>query len=227
MVRGRYDGPVDPRWIDDGKPFDWERVFGRRAPRVVDIGCGTGEFLIASARSRPTFDHLGIDEVPAIIDKAVKASVGLANVRFVKADAVTWLFERLDGLDEIHILHPQPYDEGREALVSARFLEHAWAALKPEGILVLQTDSRPYWNYLVKAVAPWFEAGEETEAWPTKRAMVARTKKLRIRRIVARRREAARMPVVTTGFTPERMTRAKKRSERTRERGTTEERKRT
>jgi tRNA (guanine-N7-)-methyltransferase len=199
---------------DDGTLFDWEHVFGRRAPRVVDIGCGTGEFLIESSRSRPTHDHLGIDEVPAIIDKAVKASVGLANVRFVKADAVTWLFERLGGLDEIHVLHPQPYDEGREALVSARFLERAWAALKPEGILVLQTDSRPYWNYLVKAVAPWFEAGEEAEVWPTKRAMVAHAKKLRIRRMVARRKERPMERSTVPAFRPTRRTRLRTRNER-------------
>lgn len=230
---------MSTRWID---PFaasplrsgqagrlDWARVFGRSAPRIVDIGCGTGEFLIASAASRPTHDHLGIDEVPAIIDKAVKAADarGLANVRFVCADAVTWLFERLASsgverlgeLDEIHVLHPQPYDEGREALVSARFLECAWAALKPEGILVLQTDSKPYWNYLLKAVKPWFDAeAEDVEAEPrTHREAVARKKKLKVWRMVARPRVRALEVAAVPVFRPTRKTRKSARNERTRD----------
>jgi len=32
---------------DDGRPFDWDRVFGRSAPRVVDLGCGTGDLAFA------------------------------------------------------------------------------------------------------------------------------------------------------------------------------------
>src|SRR5207302_1088127 len=32
----------------EGK-LDWEKIFGRKAPLVVDIGCGNGRFLIGSA----------------------------------------------------------------------------------------------------------------------------------------------------------------------------------
>ena len=34
------------------------------AKRVLDLGCGNGRFLVASALRRPTMDHLGIDLVP-------------------------------------------------------------------------------------------------------------------------------------------------------------------
>ena len=43
-----------------GARFDWKAVFLREAPHVVDLGCGNGRFLVASAVARPHVDHLGI-----------------------------------------------------------------------------------------------------------------------------------------------------------------------
>jgi tRNA (guanine-N7-)-methyltransferase len=200
-----FPGRVLPRgrWTktglrDDGRPFDWERVFGRAAPRVVDLGCGNGRYLIASALARPAHDHLGIDLVQRVIDYAAhRASArGLANVRFVVADASRWLFERLDGLDEIHVYHPQPYYEEAEVgrrMLTPEFLERAWRALKPAGILVLQTDNRAYWRYLRGAAAKHFEPEAVPGPWPdaprgrTRREILARRKGLAVWRMVARR----------------------------------------
>ncbi|HVR87194.1 MAG TPA: methyltransferase domain-containing protein, partial [Planctomycetota bacterium] len=74
---------------DLGQPFDWDAVFGRRAPRVVDLGCGNGRYLIGSAVERPLADHLGVDLVQVAIDHAAHRANqrGLRNVRFVTGDA--------------------------------------------------------------------------------------------------------------------------------------------
>src|SRR5437870_549899 len=98
---------------DDGKPFDWSKVFGRSAPRVLDLGCGSGRYLIGSALTRPDHDHLGIEVVDRLVREATRRADrrGLPNVRFVTGDATSWLFDRLnaDSVDEIHLYHPQPY----------------------------------------------------------------------------------------------------------------------
>src|ERR1043166_2835963 len=114
-----FPGHVLPegRWTKtayrgDENPFDWDRVFGRRAPRVADLGGGTGRYLIGSAAARPDRDHLGIDVVDRLVAQASRRADqrGLANIRFAAGDAVAWLFERLavDSVDEIHLYHPQP-----------------------------------------------------------------------------------------------------------------------
>lgn len=204
-----FPGRVLPglRWTktgrrDDGLPFDWDRVFGRAAPRVVDLGCGNGRYLLGSAVSRPTHDHLGIDTVQVAIDHASRRSNrrGLKNVRYVTADASLWLRERLlpASLDEIHVYHPQPYYE--EADVSRRmltpeFLELAWHVLRPGGLLVLQTDNPAYWSWLLEAVAKHFEPRVLPGPWPdaprgrTRREIVARRKGLAVWRLEARRRK--------------------------------------
>jgi tRNA (guanine-N7-)-methyltransferase len=183
-----------------GGPFDWEAVFGRTAARVVDLGCGNGRYLIGSALARPRFDHLGIDLVQRSVDFAAHRANkrGLENVRFVVGDAVPWLFERLaaDSVDEIHVYHPQPYYEEAEIpkrMLTPGFLERAWITLRAGGLLVLQTDNRAYWKYLLRAASHHFDPRSVDGPWPdaprgrTRREIVARNKGLAVWRMEARR----------------------------------------
>jgi len=190
---------------DDGRPFDWERVFGRSAPHVVDLGCGNGRALIGSALARPTHDHLGIDLVQVAIDHAARRANrrGLINVRFLTADANRWLHERFAeaSLDEIHVYHPQPYYEEAEIsrrMLTPEFFDRAWKVLRPGGLLVLQTDNKAYWTYLLGAVGKHFEPHLVPGPWSdaprgrTRREIMARQKGLMVWRMMARRRAVPR-----------------------------------
>ncbi|HVE42115.1 MAG TPA: methyltransferase domain-containing protein [Planctomycetota bacterium] len=183
-------------------PFDWERVFGRVAPRVIDVGCGSGRFVIEAAAANPARDYLGIESVASLVEQALRDAIrrGLPNARFVAADAAGWLAaEAAPGsIDEIHVYHPQPYyDPGQVPLelLSPEFFERARTLLRPDGLLVLQTDNRRYGKHLLEAVAICFEAEVQDGPWPdaplgrTQREIVARRKGLPILRILARRRE--------------------------------------
>ncbi|HVN41928.1 MAG TPA: tRNA (guanosine(46)-N7)-methyltransferase TrmB, partial [Steroidobacteraceae bacterium] len=44
----------------DGVP-DWSLVFGREAPRTLEIGFGNGESLVALAGAHPERDYLGVE----------------------------------------------------------------------------------------------------------------------------------------------------------------------
>lgn len=190
---------------DPGTPFDWTGVFGRSGPHVVDLGCGNGRYLIGSSLARPDRDHLGIDLVQVAIDHAAHRANqrGLRNVRFATGDANLWLFERLteDSVDEIHVYHPQPYYEAREVskrLLTPEFLDRAWRVLRVQGLLVLQTDNKAYWQYLLNAVLRYFDPEPVAGAWPdaprgrTRREIIARRKGLAVWRMVARRRAVGR-----------------------------------
>src|SRR6266545_8374870 len=69
--------------------LNWEQVFGRKAPVVLDLGCGNGRYVISSAVWRPDHDHFGIDALPVVIRYATRRGNqrGLANVRFTVGDA--------------------------------------------------------------------------------------------------------------------------------------------
>jgi tRNA (guanine-N7-)-methyltransferase len=176
--------------------FSWP--FARTAPRVVDVGCGDGDFLLASALARPERDHVGIDLLRPVIERASREAErrGLSNLRFLAGDAVAWLREAA-AIDEIHVYHPQPYVDPAEVglgMLSPAFFESAWRALKPGGRLFLQTDERRYGKYLLEASRKHFDARALDVPWPdaprTRREKTAAAKRLRILRVEATRRDA-------------------------------------
>jgi tRNA (guanine-N7-)-methyltransferase len=217
-------------WHDVGRPFEWSRVFGRIAPRVLDMGCGDGRYLIGSAVTRPDSDHLGIELLRPLIDRALQRADrrGLTNLRFVTGDAVAWLFERLEpsSVDEIHVYHPQPYydpAEVRLGMLTAEFFERVWKVLRREGLLVLQTDDKAYGRHLIEAARKHFDPEVFPGPWPdapsgrTRREIVSRRKKRSILRVVARRREEPLpISVPLPYFDPTRPGLRKRRSKRTR-----------
>src|SRR5262245_26775450 len=115
-----------PQWtqtaikkLPEEGPLDWGGVFGRRAPLVLDLGCGNGRFLIGSAVWRPDADHVGIDVLPLVIRYATRRGNqrGLTNLRFAVCDAETFLsrFVSDHSVAEVHCYHPQPYYDPAQA----------------------------------------------------------------------------------------------------------------
>ncbi len=116
----------EPEWartavkrLPEQGPLDWPAVFGRSAPVVLELGCGNGRFTLASAIERPGFDHFAIDILPVVIRYATRRANqrGLHHVRFAVKDAQTFLARYVAPatIAEIHVYHPQPYHDPRQA----------------------------------------------------------------------------------------------------------------
>lgn len=187
----RTDGRVK---LEFGRPLDWAALFGRGdARRVVDLGCGNGRYLLAAALARADTDHLGVDLVPEAIQHAARRAGerGLANLKFAWGDALRVLLEQVEpgSVDEVHVYHPQPYYEAgqeRRRMLHPRFFGRVCEVLRPDGLLVLQTDNPAYWRY-VQSVAPRFFRWQALEGtWPdapagrTRREIKARQRGLTI-----------------------------------------------
>jgi tRNA (guanine-N7-)-methyltransferase len=154
-------------------PLDLEALFGRRAPLIVDVGCGNGRFLLGSAVWRPDLDHLGIDVKPVVIRYATRRGNqrGLTNLRFAVIGAERLLGEFLPAgcAAEIHCYHPQPYYDIREVprrLITPRFLATVHRTLVPGGVFFIQTDNPGYWRYIREIVPCFFDFHERIGRWP-------------------------------------------------------------
>lgn len=182
-------------------PLDWVALFGRDAPRVVDLGCGNGRFLLQSAVWRPTHDHVGLDLLPLVIRYATRRANqrGLRNVRWTVIDALSFLQRHAvaASLDEVHCYHPQPYHDPAERhrrVFTAEFLEAVRSTLKPGGAFFLQTDNADYWRDMRPAVEEFFDLEVRDSPWAdapqgrTRRELMARRQGLAIYRGVARHR---------------------------------------
>lgn len=179
-------------------PIDWSTYFGRKAPLILDIGCGNGRFILTSAIAKPEADHLGIDILPVVIRYATRRGNqrGLHNTRFVVCGGFTFLDRYMAdaSLDEIHIYHPQPYHSPHQIhlrMLTPDFLALVHRKLQHEGKMYLQTDNAAYWEYIRNTVPKVFEWSERTEPWEqdplgrTRREIVARSEGLTIYRGIA------------------------------------------
>src|SRR5439155_16563857 len=169
----------------------WPTLFGRDAPVVLDVGCGNGRFLLASALARPDHDHLGVDALPVVIRYARRRvnQRGLTNLKFAVGGGRELLAEHVapGSVAEIHCYHPQPYYDPalvHRRLVTPAFLALVHRALVPGGLFVVQTDNPGYWKYIREVVPVFFSFRELPGMWPdapkgrTRREIIATQKRL-------------------------------------------------
>jgi tRNA (guanine-N7-)-methyltransferase len=133
------------------RPLDLDALFGRTAPRVVEIGFGNGENLAMLAATHPERDYLGIEVHRAGVGRLMLAAhtAQSKNLRIICHDAVEVLEHQLppESLDEMLILFPDPWHKKRHhkrRLIQPPFVELAASRLKSGGVLRLATDWEPY-----------------------------------------------------------------------------------
>ena len=78
-------------------PLDLEGIFGRRAPRCLEIGFGVGEVIGSLAEHNPHIDYLGVEvHRPGVGRLLLRAEqAGLSNLRVICHDAVEVLKDKL------------------------------------------------------------------------------------------------------------------------------------
>jgi tRNA (guanine-N7-)-methyltransferase len=146
-------------------PVDLDAVFGRRGPRILEIGFGNGDTLIELASASPGSDFIGAEVHPPGIGHCLLAveSRGLTNVRVVAHDAVELLEHMIPpaALDEVLLYFPDPWPKKRHhkrRIVQPAFVALVASRLKPGGRFRLATDWEPYaaWMLEMLSASPEF-----------------------------------------------------------------------
>jgi len=141
----RYLLPCAPQ------PLDLDATFGRRAPRVLEIGFGMGDATAQVAAAMPGTDFIGIEVhapgVGALLKRIGEA--GLTNMRIVQHDAVPVLEQMIPpgSLAGVHIWFPDPWHKKKHhkrRLVQPAFVARLMTRLAPGGYLHCATDWQPY-----------------------------------------------------------------------------------
>jgi tRNA (guanine-N7-)-methyltransferase len=133
------------------RPLDTGTLFGREAPRTLEIGFGNGENLVALAVAQPQRDFLGIEVHRPGVGRLLLAleARAVANVRVICHDAVEVLGQQISeqSLDEILILFPDPWPKKRHhkrRLIQPPFAQLLESRLVQGGVLRVATDWQPY-----------------------------------------------------------------------------------
>ena len=133
------------------QPIDFDRVFGRVAPRVLEIGCGMGETTARIARAMPDVDFVGVEVHAPGVGSLLRliALHALANLRVIRHDAVEVVAAMIPphSLAGIHVFFPDPWPKKRHhkrRLLKPAFVHELALRLTPGGYLHAATDWPDY-----------------------------------------------------------------------------------
>jgi len=137
-------------------PLDLAAVFGRDAPRTLEIGFGNGESLVSLAAEHPERDFLGIEvHRPGVGHLLLRIEeLGLRNLRVICRDAVEVLERCIAeaSLDEVLLYFPDPWPKKRHhkrRIVQPGFVALVASRLRPGGVLRMATDWQPYAEHML------------------------------------------------------------------------------
>ncbi len=146
-------------WIAADWPPDWGAIFGRSGPLVVEIGFGTGEFLVDWAQANPKMNFVGVDRSWVSVQRLFRRLErgGPTNVRVVHGGADS-VFERLFSLDsvaQVYINFPDPWPKERHhgrRLIQPVFVRALAERLAPGGTVTVATDHGGYASWISEAL---------------------------------------------------------------------------
>jgi len=131
------------------KPLDLNATFGRTAPKILEIGAGSGEFTLRAAAKHPENDYLAAEVHAPGIGRLLQgiASNGFTNIRVIDQDAVAALQGMIppDTLDQVMIFFPDPSPKKKHhkrRLINCEFLDLLTTRMKTHGRLYVATDWR-------------------------------------------------------------------------------------
>jgi len=141
-------------------PADLDWIFGRPAPKVLEIGFGMGDTTAEIAAAHPDSDYLGVEVhapgVGSLLNRI--AAMGLANVRVIQHDAVEVLDRMIasGALDGVHVFFPDPWPKKRHhkrRLVQPPLVALLASRMKPGGYLHIATDWEDYASQILEVLS--------------------------------------------------------------------------
>ena len=131
--------------------IDLAEVFGRTAPKVVEIGFGMGDATAKIAQALPGTDFVGIEVHSPGVGNLCKLidTDAIPNLRIIQHDAVEVLQAMIapDSLDGVHVFFPDPWPKKRHhkrRLIQPGFVALLASRIKPGGYIHCATDWEEY-----------------------------------------------------------------------------------
>ena len=140
--------------------FDWDCSFAVAGRRVLEIGFGMGDSLVAMADQNPQDRYLGIEVHRPGVGKLLSEvdKLGIKNLKVFAEDAVQVLEEAIpqESIDLLQIFFPDQWHKKRHhkrRLIQPDFVELLVSRLSAAGHLHLATDWQPYAEHMMEVLS--------------------------------------------------------------------------
>lgn len=136
--------------------LDTDAWFGRNAPLVLEVGCGTGISTLAMARDEPDLDVIavevykkGLAQLLGAIDRTAATDAPVTNIRLIRGDGIDVLQHLIPSgaLTGVRVFFPDPWPKARHhkrRLLQPQTLDLIVDRLRPGGVLHAATDHADY-----------------------------------------------------------------------------------
>ncbi|MAI29674.1 MAG: tRNA (guanosine(46)-N7)-methyltransferase TrmB [Rickettsiales bacterium] len=130
-------------------------IFGRKAPLMLEIGFGMGDFLINYAIQNPSWNVIGIEVYRAGIGKVLRTikKNEVNNLRLIEGDAVE-ICQKMFGektFQTINLFFPDPWPKKKHhkrRIVDTEFIKNVAKILDSSGVFFCSTDNENYANFI-------------------------------------------------------------------------------
>ena len=144
---------LGPRFLlpFEARRLDFDAAFGRRAPRVLEIGFGMGDATATIAQALPDTDFIAVEVHTPGVGALLKriGELALTNLRLIQHDAVEVLEQMIApaSLAGINVFFPDPWHKlkhNKRRLIQAPLVQLLASRLAAGGTLHCATDWQPY-----------------------------------------------------------------------------------
>jgi len=140
--------------------LDLDRIFGRAAPKILEIGFGMGETTARIAGGHPGNDYLGIEVHTPGVGSLLRriAALELSNIRIIQHDAVEVLETMIPParLDGVHVFFPDPWPKKRHhkrRLIQPPFVALLASRMKHGSYVHVATDWEDYAQQIMEVLS--------------------------------------------------------------------------
>lgn len=135
----------------DGHQIDMQKLFGRSAPVVFEIGFGNGASLVEMACQQPDINFIGVEVHRPGVGQLLKAieENQLTNLRVACTDAVELLKNQVadKALHRVQLYFPDPWHKKRHhkrRIIQPAFVAILAQKIESAGFLHMATDWQNY-----------------------------------------------------------------------------------
>ena len=139
--------------------LNFDDVFQRVAPRILEIGFGNGASLSEMAANHIEQDYLGIEvHRPGVGTLLTQIeTLGLKNLRVMNADAVDVLNQMIanESLDAVYLFFADPWHKTKHhkrRIVQQEFVQLLRKKLKVGGVFHMATDWEDYAKHMMRVM---------------------------------------------------------------------------
>ncbi len=140
----------------DGQLLDFQALYGRKAPVILEIGFGMGDSLFEMAVAHPEYNYLGIEVhkpgVGRLLGNIKKQA--LTNLKLMKFDALEILTRQIpdESLSAVYLFFPDPWHKTRHhkrRIVQDDFIQLIRSKLVLQGQFHMATDWENYAQHML------------------------------------------------------------------------------